>query len=131
MKAAYTKGEPWFGYYWAPTPALGQLDMTAIEEPPYDEAVWKTNHACAYPAVHVNIVVNADWFDKNENASAAEFLTRYATTTAQVNDALGYMDANKASVEEAAIYFLQKYKSTWRQWIPFPEVIGKVEAALP
>jgi glycine betaine/proline transport system substrate-binding protein len=131
MVGAYEKGEPWFGYYWAPTAALGKLDMTPIEEPPYDEQVWETNHACAYPAVHVNILVNAEWFDNKINAAAAEFLTNYSTTTAQNNQVLAFMEENKASIEEAAIYFLQNFKSVWKQWIPFPDVIAKVEAALP
>ena len=129
MKAAYAKGEPWFGYYWAPTPALGQLDMTAIEEPAYSEAVWNTNHACAYPAVHVNIMVNAEL--PNRAPEVVEFLRAYTTTTAQVNDALGYMDANNASPADAAVYYLQKYESTWTKWIPYTEVINKVKAALP
>jgi glycine betaine/proline transport system substrate-binding protein len=129
MKAAYEKGEPWFGYYWAPTPALGQLDMTPIEEPAYDETVWETNHACAYPAVHVNIIVNAAFHDKAPD-KVIDFLTKYSTTTAQNNDALGYMDANEASMEEAAIYFLQKYESHWTEWVS-DDVASKVKAALP
>ena len=129
MVGAYEKGEPWFGYYWAPTWILGQYDMTVVEEPAYDETVWETNHACAYPAVHVNIVVNAD-FHAKVSPEIVEFLTKYATTTAQVNAVLNYMEENEASVEEAAIYFLKNYESTWTQWVP-SDVADKVKAALP
>ena len=127
MVAAYEKGEPWFGYYWAPTWILGQLDMTPIEEPPYDETVWNDNHACAYPAVHVNIVVNAEWAPKN--SEAVEFLTKYVTTTEQVNKALAYMQENEASTMEAAIWFLKGSESVWTQWVP-SSVAKKVKAAL-
>jgi len=40
MVAAYEKGKPWIGYYWEPTWVMGKLDMTLIEEAPYDEEVW-------------------------------------------------------------------------------------------
>jgi len=128
MVAAYEKGEPYFGYYWAPTWILGQLDMTPIEEPPYNETVWDTNHACAYPAVHVNICVNTEWSEKNPKV--VEFLTKYATTTAQVNKALAYMQETEASTEEAAIYYLQEFESTWTQWVP-SDIADKVKVALP
>ena len=128
MVAAYEKGEPYFGYYWAPTWILGQLDMTPIEEPPFDEAVWEKNHACAYPAVKVNIVVHTSLPDRAPEV--VEFLTKYVTTTAQVNKALAYMQEKEASTEEAAIYFLQEFESTWTQWVP-SDVADKVKAALP
>jgi glycine betaine/proline transport system substrate-binding protein len=37
MEAAYKRGKPWIGYYWAPTWVLGKLDMTQLEEPPFDK----------------------------------------------------------------------------------------------
>ncbi|MCJ7606040.1 MAG: ABC transporter substrate-binding protein, partial [Dehalococcoidales bacterium] len=129
LKSAYAKHEPWFGYYWAPTPALGQLDMTVVREPAYDEAVWNANHGCDYPAVKVNVVVNAEWADTIDK-EVIYFLTAYVTTTPQVNDMLGYMDANEASTRDAAIYFLKKYEDQWTKWVP-SDVADKVKAALP
>ena len=128
MVGAYEKHEPHFTYYWAPTWILGKLDMTPIEEPPFDEAVWEKNHACAYPAVHVNICVNTEWSEKNPKV--VEFLTKYATTTAQNNKCLAYMEEQGASTEEAAIYFLKEYESVWTQWVP-SDIADKVKAALP
>ncbi len=128
MVAAYEKGEPWLGYYWAPTWILGKLDMTPIEEPPFDEEIWETTHACSYPANNVNIVVNAEWAEKNPKA--VEFLTTYATTTAQANEVLAYMQENEATTDEAAIYFLQEYESVWTKWVP-SDIAEKVKAALP
>jgi glycine betaine/proline transport system substrate-binding protein len=131
MVAAYEKHEPWFGYYWAPTPAMGKYDMTIVEEPPYDQEIWETNHACAYPAVQVNILVNADWLNDRANAAAAEFLRNYTTTTAQNNVFLSYMLENDASTEEAAIYFLKNFESVWTEWIPYTSVINNIKEALP
>ncbi len=128
MVAAYEKKEPWFGYYWAPTWILGKLDMTPVEEPPFDEEVWETNHGCAYPAVHVNILVSADFHEREPEL--VEFLTKYATTTEQNNKALAYMQGNDASTEEAAIYFLKEFEDTWTKWVP-ADIASKVKAALP
>ncbi len=53
MMAAYKKGQPWVGYYWTPTRILTQLDMTPLEEPPFDKEIWNTTKACAYQSVRV------------------------------------------------------------------------------
>ncbi len=129
MVAAYEKEEPWFGYYWAPTPALGQYDMTPVAEPAYDDATWNANHACEYPAVKVSIVVNKEWHGSIDS-KVIDFLTKYSTTTAQNNDFLGYMDAQGASYEEAALYFLKNYEDVWTTWVT-DDAAKKVKEALP
>ena len=127
LESAYLKGEPWFGYYWEPTPAMGEFDMIRLEEPPFDEAVWNDNHACAYPAVHVNIVVNAGLEDKAPEA--VDFLEQYIFTTEIVNEALAYMSENEASVEDAAVWFLTEHEEVWTPWVS-NDIAGKVKAAL-
>jgi glycine betaine/proline transport system substrate-binding protein len=129
MVSAYEKHEPWFGYYWAPTPALGKYDMTVIEEPPYSDEAWSNGYDCAYPAVHVNILVNAEFKDGADPA-IIDFLTKYSTTTAQNNDFLAYILDNDASYEEAAVYFLQNYEDVWTTWVS-DDVANKVKDALP
>ena len=128
MVSAYAQGNPWFGYYWSPTPALGKYDMTPIGEPAYDETVWSTNYGCAYPAVKVNICVNAGLLDRAPDA--VEFLENYETTAAIANEALAYMEENDVGAEEAAIYFLQEYESLWTQWVS-ADIASKVKDALP
>jgi glycine betaine/proline transport system substrate-binding protein len=64
MAAAYQRGEPWFGYYWAPTWVLGKFDMYPLEEPPFDADVWKANRGCAYPSNNVNVAVNAEFAER-------------------------------------------------------------------
>jgi len=127
MEAAYRKGEPWFGYYWAPTWVLGKLDMTPLEEPAYDPQVWKTTKACAFPPVQVNIVVNSDF--AKENPQIVNFLKKYETTTDLNNKILAYMQENKASTEETAVWFLKNYKELWKDWLP-EDAAAKVEAAV-
>jgi len=127
MVSAYESHEPWFGYNWAPTYLLGQLDMTVVAEPAYDQTVWDENYGCAYTDVPVHIVVNKGLIDKAPDVVA--FLIKYETTTAMINASLAYMNANDASYEEAAVWFLQEYESTWTQWVP-NDIADKVKTAL-
>lgn len=129
MVTAYEKGKPWVGYYWEPTWVMGLLDMTMLEEPPYDEAVWNDpeNQGCAFPNARVRIGVNSKL--KSTNPEIVEFLTKYETTLDQNNDFLAYMQDNDGNADKAAIYFLKTYPDTWKSWIP-AEIAEKVDQAL-
>lgn len=127
MIAAYKKGKPWFGYYWAPTWILGKLEMTPLEEPPYSEEVWKKNKACAMMSVQVNITVNASMLKRAPKV--VEFLRNYETTTGLNNQFLAYMQDTKCSTEGAAIWFLKNYEDLWGGWVP-TGVAKKVKAAM-
>ncbi|RJO62008.1 MAG: ABC transporter substrate-binding protein [Dehalococcoidia bacterium] len=127
LASAYEQGKPWFGYYWEPTWVLGKYDMTRLEEPAYDPAIWNSTHACAYPANKVNICVNDGFY--NRFPKLVDFLSKYTTTTQMLNEILAYMRDNHASTEQAAEYFLKNYKSIWTPWVP-ADVAAKVNAAL-
>jgi glycine betaine/proline transport system substrate-binding protein len=131
MVTAYEKGEPWLGYYWEPTWVMGKLDMTMLEEPPYDEAVWndENNRGCAYPPAQVLVGINSKLEEKAPEL--IEFLDNYQTTLAQNNDFLAYMDDYEGdnSEEAAAIYFLKTYPEVWKSWLP-EDIAAKVENAL-
>ncbi|HCP07002.1 MAG: Putative ABC transporter, periplasmic substrate-binding protein [Synergistales bacterium 58_81] len=127
--SAYEKGEPVLAYYWEPEWIMGMLDMTMLEEPPYDPERWGEgkDYGCAFPAARVHIGVNAEFAGKNRQV--VEFLKKYETTLAHNNEALAYMQQEEASVEDAAIWFLKNHKDVWKAWLP-GDVAGKVEAAL-
>ncbi len=127
LASAYAQGKPWFGYYWEPTWVLGKYDMTRLEEPAYNETVWNTTHACAYPPNKVNIGVSIDFAERAPEL--VEFLRKYSTTTAQLNDVLAYMQDSGATIGQGAEYFLKTFESTWTQWVP-SDVAAKVKAAL-
>jgi glycine betaine/proline transport system substrate-binding protein len=127
MAAAFKKGEPWFGYYWAPTWPLGKYDMTPLEEPPFDQTVWDKNFGCEYPSVKVNIVVNTSLSEKAPDVVA--FLKNYETTQAMANKFLAYMQEKKAKKKDAALWFLKNYRDLWHGWVP-SDVMKKVEAAV-
>ena len=127
MAAAYRRGQPWFGYYWAPTWVLGKYDMTPIEEPPYDENKWGKSYACAYPSVKVNICVNSSLLKRAPEV--VEFLKKYETTQDMANKFLAYMQDNDSDTRLVAIWFLKNYEPLWTTWVP-ADVEKKVKAAL-
>lgn len=125
---AYERGKPIVAYYWEPTPIMGKLDMTMLEEPPYDKEILEGTRACAYPAAQVLKCLNAEFAEKNP--LVVEFLKRYHTTLAQTNEGLAYMKNEGKSPEEAAVWFLKQNPELWKAWISDPERIEKVEQRL-
>jgi glycine betaine/proline transport system substrate-binding protein len=113
---------------------MGKLDMTVIEEPPFDPALWADNFACSYPPNHVNIVVHVSLFERAPEV--VEFLKKYKTNIeinnkflAQMDDNMGYADDKKVNINKAAFWFLKYYEVLWTSWIPV-DVAAKVKAAL-
>jgi len=127
LAAAYKKGEPWVGYYWAPTWVLGVYDMTPLEEPPYNKDVFDSTAKCAYPAVAVKIYANAKL--PNKAPEIVEFLKKYETTQAMANKFLAFMQESQADTDAAAMWFLKNYESIWTGWVP-EDVASKVRKAL-
>lgn len=125
---SYEKGDPILAYYWEPTPIMGKLDMTMLEEPQYDEEVFKKDRGCAYIAAKVLILLNADFASKNPEIT--EMLRRYDTTLAQTNEGLAYMKENNVQAEDAAVWFLKKYTEEWKTWVADESRIKKIEKAL-
>jgi glycine betaine/proline transport system substrate-binding protein len=127
MVAAVKKGKPWVGYYWAPTWVLGQLDMTPLEEPAFDQKIWDTTKACAFQSVQVNVLVHKSL--PRRAPEVVDFLKKYETTTALNNKVLAYMRESKADTEMAAIWFLKNHEDLWTSWVP-ADVAKKVKAAM-
>ena len=127
LESTYKRGRPWFGYYWAPSWIVGKLDMTPLIEPPFDEKIWTTNRACAYPPQPVRIVVRSE-LEKNA-PDVIEFLKKYRTTTALNNNVLAHMHDTGGDLDATAIWFLMNYKDLWKKWVP-EDVAKKVEDAL-
>lgn len=124
---AYQRGEPILVYHWEPTAIMGTLDMTMLEEPLFDQEKWEENHGCAYPKSKVLKLINADFAKKNPDI--VTFLKKYQSTLDKSNRALAYMQKNKATAEETALWYLKEYKEDWMNWLD-DETIRKVEQAL-
>ena len=48
---------------------------------------------------------------------AAELMRNLTFTNAQMGEVLAWQEANQASNEEAAVYFLTNYQDVWTGWI--------------
>jgi glycine betaine/proline transport system substrate-binding protein len=114
MVGAYKKNQPWVGYYWAPTPILGKLDMVRLIGSEFDPA-------------DVNILVNKSMLDKAPDV--VEILKKYSTTVDQNNEFLAMMDDEEWSTEETAHWFLENHEEVWSQWVS-SDVAKKVKDAL-
>ncbi|MDX1781440.1 MAG: ABC transporter substrate-binding protein, partial [Thalassovita sp.] len=114
IAAAYANKEPWFGYYWGPTAILGKYPMVKIDLGAYEAEV----HACdadpecpsrgqgksEYPVSPVKTIVTSAFMESHP--AEAAFMKNLSLTNAQMNEILAWKDANTASTEEAAVYFL-------------------------
>lgn len=116
MMGAYEKGEPWLGYYWGPTWISGLLDMTLLEEPPYDEAVWEENRGCAYPSADLHVAIYKDLPDRAPDV--VEMLDKWWLDTAVLSEALSYMHEQDAEPFDAALWFIKEREQIWTQFVP-------------
>ncbi|MDZ4095917.1 MAG: glycine betaine ABC transporter substrate-binding protein [Paracoccaceae bacterium] len=123
LASAYADKQPWFGYYWAPSSLLGQNPMVKVDVGPYDQAAFDCNATadCATPAMSdyprdkVWTVVTTDF--QSREPEAASMLAKMAFSNQQLGEVMAWQDANKASPDEAAAYFLSTYKETWGGWL--------------
>lgn len=137
--SAVKRKRPVLFYYWGPTWLLGQLgkDLVMLEEPAFDEAVWKTlsdakdprdaKAATAYPVVQVVVGATKAFVDQAPGLHA--FLKNYRTSGRLVSEALAYMQDTKGSADDAARHFLKTREDVWLAWVP-PAVAARVKAQL-
>lgn len=137
LAKAYERGEPWFGYYWAPTAILGKYKMVKVDfGVGVDLAHWKqciSQAECAdpkpsmYPSSPVNTVTTESFVGKSPEAYA--YLSKRAFTNADMNKLLVWIEANQADGETAAVYFLSNHTNMWTSWVS-AAVAAKVKAAV-
>ncbi|QIE43003.1 ABC transporter substrate-binding protein [Meridianimarinicoccus aquatilis] len=123
LASAYESKEPWIGYYWSPTSLLGKYEMVAVDQGPYNEEVFEcaANPECTaeglsgWPVGPVKTVVTNDFADREPDIAA--LMTNVSFTNAQMGDVLAWKEANNASNDEAAVYFLTTYSDVWPAWL--------------
>ena len=124
---AYEKGEPWLGYMWGTGDPALLLDLVLLEETPYSDLCWLTTKACAFEdasiliAVHPSLTVRAP--------DIIEFLRNWDFNITVYTSFFKWMDANDATIEEAAINWLMNEQDLWKSWVSDKAAAG-VQAAL-
>lgn len=134
---AYERGEPWFGYYWAPTAVLGKYKMTKVDfGSGVDVEHFKaciTQEECAdpkptmYPPSAVQTVTTESFASKA--GAAYDYISVRSYKNAQMNELLAWMEENQADGKIGAEEFLRTQKAVWSQWVT-PDAATKIEAAI-
>jgi glycine betaine/proline transport system substrate-binding protein len=121
--AAYTSKEPWFGYYWSPSSILGKFPMVQVELGAHDPSKQACNSEtdCATPAMQswpssVVTTVVTSTFEASHPAET-DLMRNLSFSNNMMNSLLGWQDANNASGDEAAVYFLSTQQDVWGDWI--------------
>ena len=123
IASAYNAQEPWFGYYWAPTSVLGKYEMVAVDMGPFDKAALEcaASKECENPqktSLAVAPVLTAVTTDlAKREPEVLELMKNVTFTNQQMGKLLAWQEANKASSEETAVYFLTSQQDTWSAWI--------------
>ena len=123
IASAYADKAPWFGYYWAPTAVLGKFPMVKVNMGPHVENVHKCNQTkdCAtpgkssYPTATVLTAVTPDFAAREPEIK--ELMSKVTFTNAVMGSVLAWKEKNKASHDEAAVYFLTNHKDVWANWL--------------
>lgn len=135
LASAYDAKEPWFGYYWAPTAILGKYPMVAVDLGAFDAAIHECNGKIDCPTPGISNFAKAPVYTGatpnfiEAEPEVAELMRNVSFTNAQMGDILAWQEANKASADEAAAYFLTSYKDVWGAWLN-DEARGKLAALL-
>lgn len=143
IAGAYRRGEPLLTYYWEPTWLLGAYDMVRLEEPAFNETCNEITQkvisgtmkladvpkegGCAFPEDDVFITAHPSL--KTRAPEVAEFLSKMTVGNEVLNKLSAYMELEKKSAEETAVWFFENYQAEWRSWVP-ADVAQKLEDAL-
>jgi glycine betaine/proline transport system substrate-binding protein len=137
LAKAYERKQPWFGYYWAPTPLLGRYAMvkvdfgSGIDARHFVDCI--TQPDCAdprptmYPPSPVQTVVAEGLAERAPDV--IEYLSKRGFTNGFMNGFLAWMDDNQADGAVAMAHFLNGNAALWTRWVS-DDAAAKIRAAL-
>ena len=123
IASAYADKAPWFGYYWAPTSVLGKYPMVKVDVGPHVADIHTCNQKpdcatpgkSAYPTATVLTGVTTSFAEREPEIMA--FMKNVSFSNALMGEILAWQEEQKASADEAAVYFLTTHKDVWGSWI--------------
>ena len=124
---AYAKREPWLGYMWGTADPAILLDLVRLEEKPFSDECWFTDKACAFKDTTILIAVHSGL--PSRAPEVYDFLTRWNFTTEDYMGVLQWMEDNSATVEQAALNWLEEKGDSWTTWVTEQARVG-IQAAL-
>ena len=135
VASSIRRGKPVLFYYWSPTPLLGRFKLIKLEEPPFNEAAWKTLADASNPnpvgssslAAHLAIGVSEPFH--KQYPELVSFFQKVDLPIDQLNKTLGEMSEKRLEPDAVAKSFLKDHPEIWTQWVP-ADVAKKVTAGL-
>ena len=124
---AYERQEPWLGYMWGTADPALLLDLALLEETPYSDECWFTTKACAFEDASILIAVHPSLPERAPDVIA--FLRNWDFNIGVYKAVAQWTDANDATVEEAAMAWLENEGDLWMSWVS-DEAAAGVQAAL-
>ncbi len=120
---AYTREEPIFAYYWAPTDVLGKYPMVKLKGMSHDEGSWScvVDKDCVdpkknmWPKSVVYTVVTSKFADSAPEALS--FISKMSWPNSVVNAILAWRKDKQATAAETATYFLRTREDVWTAWV--------------
>lgn len=122
-------------FYWEPTAVISRYNLVRLQTPPYDAQKYAclSEPDCADPQVtgwqttKIDVAVATPL--KKSAPAVVEFLSKMRIPNDAMNKVLAWGDANSASLQDTADYFLENYPNVWTQWVP-AEAAEAIKASL-
>jgi glycine betaine/proline transport system substrate-binding protein len=123
LVSAMENDEPYFGYYWGPTAPLGQYDLVSVDMGPVNQSVYECNidpecnqvGKSAFPAAPVFNVVTTDLAEREPGVH--ELMQNMTFSNEAMNQLLAWHAENDATLDEAAVHYLQNNQAEWSSWV--------------
>tara|TARA_R110002110_G_scaffold260260_4_gene476027 strand:- start:6963 stop:7868 length:906 start_codon:yes stop_codon:yes gene_type:complete len=137
LRSAVSARQPWFGYYWAPTALLGELDMVLVDfgsganKPHFLECITRTDCASPqptmFPPAPIKTLVASEFAERAPDVIA--YLSNRSFSNAAMSRLLAWMEANRADGAAGAVHFLKEQESVWSSWVD-ADAAQRIKAAL-
>ena len=122
---AFERGEPWLGYYWAPTAILGKYEMVKLDHGvEHNKEEWdRCTSATDCPDPKKNAWSKSEVYtvvtDRFKQAAgpAYDYLAARSWPNTTVNKLLAWMADNQATGEDGAKHFLKENADIWMPWV--------------
>ena len=116
LYGAYEKQEPWLGYQWGTNDPALLLDLVRLDEPAYSDECWASDKACAYEDATILIGINTELNDRAPEV--IEFLGNWGFNIDRFKEVAVWQDDNPdASINDAALWWLNGNSSVWSGWV--------------
>ncbi|NGO55821.1 ABC transporter substrate-binding protein [Allomesorhizobium camelthorni] len=123
IEVAYTNKEPWFGYYWSPTPTMAKFPLVKVDMGEYVEAIHTCNRSAdcpnpgksGYPRDRVLTASTSAFLERQPDV--ADLMRKVSFTNEMMNSLLKWQFDKKATAEETAVHFLSNHKAIWSAWL--------------